>query len=159
MRAGDLDTADGVANVQEAASLAAFSVHGKRMPHGGLRTEAVQHRAENFVVVEPVDQRFVESRFVRDRAVYNSLVPVGGAQLPGATTKHDVVAVVYLREMVERAGLLRVREYVLAAVVLDLDISLFDVNIRRSIFAHRAELDEMAIMMELAEREEQVERA
>src|SRR3984957_8222682 len=51
MRTGDLDTADRVANVEEAAGLPALAVYGKGMAHRRLRAESVPHRAENFVVV------------------------------------------------------------------------------------------------------------
>jgi hypothetical protein len=64
-----------------------------------------------------------------------------------------------LGEVIERAGLLGERERVFAAVVLDLDEALFDVDVRRAVFAHRAELDEVAIGLQLAHGEEQVQRA
>src|SRR2546430_14461899 len=45
--AGDLDAANRVANVQEAAGLSAFAVNSERLADGRLYTEAGQHRAEN----------------------------------------------------------------------------------------------------------------
>src|ERR1700733_255495 len=159
MRTGDLDTADRVANVEEAARLPALAVHGKGMAHRRLRAESVQHRAENFVVVEAVDERFIERSFIRHRAVDDPLIQIRGAQLPRAAAEHDVVAVVHLREVVERAGLLRKRQYVLAAVVLDFDVALFNVDIRRTVLAHRPELHQVAVVVEFAQREQQVQRA
>src|SRR6188472_1852356 len=47
-----LDTLEGVPNVEEAAGLAAPAVDGERMAHDGLNAESVQDRAEPLVVVE-----------------------------------------------------------------------------------------------------------
>ena len=69
------------------------------------------------------------------------------------------MAVVHFREVIEGAGLLGVREHVLAAVVLDGDVALFDIDVRRAVFAHGAEFDQMAIGLIFAESEEQIERA
>ena len=68
IQAGDLDAAHGVANVEEAARLPALAVDRQRMADGGLRAEAVQHRAEDLVVVEAVDQ-------ASSRAVSSVMVP------------------------------------------------------------------------------------
>ena len=61
--------------------------------------------------------------------------------------------------MIERAGLLRVRKHVLAAVVLDLDVTLFDVDIRRAILAHRPELHQVTIVRKLSQRKQHVQCA
>ena len=44
---------------RKSARLSAFSVDRQRMPGRGLHAEAVQHRAEDVVVVKAIDQRFV----------------------------------------------------------------------------------------------------
>ena len=62
VQAGQLDAADGIADVDVAARLAALPVHRQRMLHGRFDAEPVQDRAEHLVVVEPVDQRLVERR-------------------------------------------------------------------------------------------------
>ncbi len=41
IQAGELDAADGVANIQEAASLAAFAIDSERLADGCLHAEAV----------------------------------------------------------------------------------------------------------------------
>ena len=64
MIAGNLDAADGVANIEEAARLSALAVNGDRMSDGRLDAEAVQRRAENLVVVEAVDQAFIQRGLV-----------------------------------------------------------------------------------------------
>ena len=46
-----------------------------------------------------------------------------------------------------------------AAVVLDADVAFFDIDIGRAVFAHGSELDQMAVGLELAEGEEEIERA
>ena len=119
IQAGDFDAAHGVANIQEAARLPALAIHRERMPDGRLHAKAVQHRAENFVVIEAIDQRFVQRHFVGHGAVHHALVQIGGAQSPDPAGEHDVVAVVHLGEVIEGAGLLGKRQHVLAAVVLD----------------------------------------
>jgi hypothetical protein len=52
------------------------------MANGRLGAEAVQHGAEDLVVVEAVDQASSMSDFVGDGAVDDALVQVGGAQIP-----------------------------------------------------------------------------
>ena len=69
MQAGDLDAAHRIANIQKAARLAALAVDRERMPDRRLHAEAVQHRAEDFVVIEAVDQR------LRPAAVSSVTVP------------------------------------------------------------------------------------
>ncbi len=59
--------------------------------------------------------------------------------------------------MVERARLLREREYVLSAVVLDGEIPLFNIDVRRAVFTHGAELNQMTIWQRLAHGEQNVE--
>ena len=103
-----------------------------------------------FVVIEAVDQGFVERRFVGHGAVHHALVQIGGAQAPDLAGEHDVVAVVHLGEVVERAGLLGKRQHVFAAVMLDGDIALFDIDIGRAVFAHRPEFHQVAVRLELA---------
>ncbi len=69
------------------------------------------------------------------------------------------MAVVNLRQVIERPRLLRERQHVLAAVVFDLDIAFLDIDVRRPVFAHRSELHQMAIGRQFAQREQQVHRA
>ncbi len=45
-----------------------------------------------------------------------------------------------------------------AAVVIDADVAFFDVDVGRAVFAHGAQLHQMAVGLELAQREEQVQR-
>ena len=82
IQAGDFDAAHGVANIQVAARLPALAVDRQRMAHGRLRAEAVQHRAEDLVVIEAVDEGFVQRHFVGHGAVHHALVQIGGAQSP-----------------------------------------------------------------------------
>ncbi len=53
---GDLNAAHGIADIQEAARLAALAVDRERMADGGLNAEAIERRAEDLVVVEAVDE-------------------------------------------------------------------------------------------------------
>ncbi len=58
-----------------------------------------------------------------------------------------------------RPGLLREGQHVGAALVGDLDEALFDVDVRRAVLAHRAELHEVDRRVVLHDRVEQVQRA
>ena len=82
IHAGDFDAANGVANVEEAARLSALAVDGDRMSGRRFNAEAIQRGAEDLVVVEAVDQRFIQRGVVGRRAVDDALIQVGGAQSP-----------------------------------------------------------------------------
>jgi hypothetical protein len=127
------------------------------MAHGGLRTEAIEDGAKNFVVVEPVDKLFIARRLVRHGAVHNALIQIGSAQAPDPAGEHNVVAVVHLGKVIEGAGLLGKRQHVFAAVMLDSDIAFLDIDVRRAIFAHRPELHQMAIGPKFAEGKKQIQ--
>src|SRR5271155_2684149 len=108
------------------------------MPDDGFDAEAIEDGAENFVVIETIDERFIERDFVGDGAVHHALIQIGGAQAPDFASEHDVVAVVNFGEVVERAGLLGKRKNILAAIVFDRNVAFFDVNVRRAVLAHGA---------------------
>jgi len=107
--------------------------------------------------VEARSKARVELGFVRLDAVDDALVQVRRAQLPRPAGEQDIVAVVNLGEVIDRTGLLRIRQHVLSLLVLDLEEALFDVNVGRAVFAHRAQLDEMAVRRAFAQRPEDVE--
>ena len=65
----------------------------------------------------------------------------------------------HLGEVVEAAGLLREQHAVLAALVLDLEPALLDVDVRLAVLAHRAELDDVDVAVDLADRVHHVEGA
>ena len=110
-----------------------------------LHAEAVEHGAEVLVVVEAGDQALVASRLLGFDPVDDALVEVGGAQPPDPAGEVDVVRVVDLGEVVQRAGLLREGQRVAPAPVLDLDVALLDVDVGRPVLAHRPELDQVAV--------------
>src|SRR5205807_524292 len=98
--AGNLDAANRIANVQEAAGLSALPVHGERLADGSLHAKAVQHRPENIVVVETIDQRFdyddvfgtVLNRFCVQAAISQPLTVYGkGGQTRGFLDIRDTV--------------------------------------------------------------------
>ena len=84
---------------------------------------------------------------------------VGRAQAPDATREVEVVRIVHLREVVDRPGQLREREIVRPAVVTNLDEALFDVDVRCAVLTHRAELHEMSVRGEVADRVEHMQGA
>jgi UDP-sulfoquinovose synthase len=154
-----LDAVDRVADVEEAARLAAAPVDGERVADHRLQAEAVEHRAEDLVVVEAGDQALVGGGLVGLDPVDDALVEVRRAQAPGAAGEVDVGRVVDLRAVVERGGQLRERQRVAAPLVLDPDVALLDVDVGLAVLAHRAELDQVALGDVVADREEQVEVA
>src|SRR5579885_2950237 len=155
----ELDASHRVADVQIAAGLTTLAVNGQRMPDRGLDAEAVEHRAPDAVVVEAGCEPLVDQRLVGLNAVHDALVQVGRPQSPYFADEMDVVGVMDLREMVEGPGLLGIREHVGAPVVGDLDEAFLDVDVRRPVLTHRAELHEMDIGTVLLDRVEQVEVA
>ena len=154
-----LDAGEGVADVEEAAGLAAGAVDGQRVADHRLQAEAVEHGAEDLVVVEAGDQALVAGGLLGLDPVDDALVEVGGAQAPGAAGEVDVGRVVDLGAVVERAGQLRERQGVLAPLVLDLDVALLDVDVGLAVLPHRPQLDQVAVGDVVADREEQVEGA
>src|SRR5271156_3611887 len=51
VQARQLHTTDGIPDIEEAARLAALSIYREGLADGSLYTEAVEHRAEDIVVV------------------------------------------------------------------------------------------------------------
>jgi len=81
------------------------------------------------------------------------LIKVRGSNAPDLAREHHVVAVVHLREVIKGSRLLRERNHVLAAVVFDGDVALFDVDVGRAVLAHGSQLDEVTIRQEFADCE------
>ena len=157
--ARDLNAAHGVSDVQETAGLATLTVHGHRVTDGRLDAEAVERGTEDGVVVEAVHQVRVHVGFIRGETVDDALVQVGGANAPRLGAEQHVRGVVALGQVIERTTLLRVRQRVGAAVVGDGDVTFFDVDIRGAVFAHRAELDQVALGRVLLDGVHQVDGA
>ena len=129
------------------------------MAAGCFHAKTIQHGAEHFIVVEAIDEGLIERHLIRHGAVHHALVQVGGAQPPDLAGEHDVMAVMHLRQVIERAGLLGKRQHVFAAIVLDGDIAFFDIDIRRAVFAHGSQFDQVALRPRFAQSKQQVERA
>src|SRR5487761_1815889 len=156
---GQLDAANGVADVQEAAGLAALAVDAEGLADSGLDAVAVEHGAPNAVVVEARGELGVEGGLGGGDAVDHALVEVGGTEVPDPAGEIEVVAVVDLGEVVDGPRLLGVEHAVVAAVVLDVDEPLLDVDVGGPVLAHGAQLDDVAVGGQVADGEEQVEGA
>ena len=141
------------------AGLATLAVDAQRMTDDRLDAETVEHGAEDPVVVETGGQVGVQIGLTGLLAVDDPLVQVGGPQSPDPTGELDVVAVVDLGQVVEGAGLLRVRKRVGPTLVGDLDETLFDVDVGGSVLAHRAQLDQVDGRITLGDGVQQVEGA
>ena len=62
-------------------------------------------------------------------------------------------------QVVERARPLGVDDPVPAALVLDLEPAFLDIDVRRAVLAHRAQLDQVDFGVDLGDREQQVQVA
>jgi len=146
----------GCPEIRESASLA---VHSQRVARCGLHAETVQNGSKDVIVIETVDQRFIQHHLVGNSSVDHSLIQIGGSKPPYLAGEHHVVAVMNLGEVIKRSRLLGEREQIRPAVVLNPDITLFYIDVGRSVFAHRAELDQVAFRHMLANRIDDIERA
>src|SRR5215211_3790026 len=156
---GELDAAHRVADVEVAPRLGTVAVNRERVAYGRLYTEAVEDRSEDLLVVEAVYEAPVALALLRDGPVDDALVQVRGPETPDLAGEVDVVGVVDLAEVIPASGLLREGQKVLAAVVLDLDVALFDVYVGLAILSHRAELHQVAVGHVLVYGEEHVQVA
>src|SRR5258708_7590366 len=155
--ARDLDAPDRVANVEESARLTALAIDRERLADGGLHAEPIEDRAEHIVIIEAIDECFIERRFSGRCSVNYALIEIRGANSPDLAREHYVVAVVHLREVVKRSWLLREGNYILATVVLDGDVALLDVDVRRAVFAHGPQFDEVAVPQEFTDGEKYIQ--
>ena len=103
--------------------------------------------------------RLVHRHFVGHRSVNDALIQVGRGEIPDSAGEMNVVRVVDLAEVVPASWLLREGQEVLAAVVLYLDVALFDVYVGLAVLAHRAELHQVAVGHVLVYGEEHVQVA
>ena len=69
-------TRTGVADVEEAARLAALAVHGQRVPDRRLHDKAVERGAKDAVIVVAVDELGVRDRLVGAHAIHDALLRV-----------------------------------------------------------------------------------
>src|ERR1700686_875813 len=138
VESGQLDAPNSVTDIEKATGLATLAVHGEGIPDGGLRAKAVEHRAPDVVVIETLAQFWVKVGFRRARAIHDALVQVGRAEAPRPAREHDVMAVMDLGQVIEGSRLLGEWQPILSTVLLDVDV-------RCAVFAHRSELDEMAV--------------
>src|SRR5579883_2797417 len=156
---GEIDTLQRVSDIEVSARLPAPPVNRQWLIDDSLDAETVKRRTEALVVVKAGEQPLVVRGFLGVYAIHHALVEIRRAEAPHATREMDVVAVVHLREVIERARLLRKRHDIGSAVVADFDEALFNVDVGCAVLAHGAEFDEVAIGREIAHREQHVQRA
>lgn len=95
-------------------------------------------------------------RFVRCDAVHDALVNIRASQVPRFRAKQHVRRVVAFRQVVERTTLFRVRQRICSTVVRDGQVTFLDVDVRSTVFTHRAEFDQVAIRRKLFNRVQDV---
>ena len=81
------------------------------------------------------------------------LIEICRGDFPRLGGEVDVVRVMNLCQVVEGPRLLGIGQPVCSTVVCNRDESLFDVDVRRSVLAHRPELHQMTLRLELLSRE------
>ena len=69
------------------------------------------------------------------------------------------MGVVNFRQVVEATGLARERQCILAPAKLHFEEAFGNIHVRRAVFAHRAELDEVRLRANFAHRPQHVETA
>ena len=126
-------------------------------PSAASRTNRLSTVPNTSVVVESGGQPVVVDRLLGLLAVDDALVQIGGPQSPTPTGEFDVVAVMDLRQVVEGARPLGIQHPVRTTVVVDLEPTLLDVDVRRAVLAHGAELDQVNIRVCFGNRVQQIE--
>src|SRR5215210_57650 len=106
----------------------------------------VRHQRRRFLVAHARRVELPGSNLVLGRHVLEEFPAASGEDL----------GPVVVAEVVEGARLLGVRQGILAALVLDRYIPLFDVYVRGAVLAHRTELYQVALRRQLANGEEEV---
>src|ERR1700733_6089839 len=157
MQTSQFNAAHCVANVEESARLATLPIDSKWVLDRGLHAKTVQSRPEDFVIVETIDQCRIQFSLIRNGAIDHALIQVGSANAPDLAAKVNIVAVMNLRQVIERSRLLRKRQHIFASIVLDADESFFDVDVRSAVFTHCPQFDQMAVGLEFLDREQNVQ--
>ena len=141
MLTGNLNTAHRIPNIQEPARLSALAVHGQGMANRRLHTEPIEDSAKDFIVIEAVDQP-------PSISVSSVTVPYTTPWFKSVARNFQILQAnamftesCTLLALVKEPGLFREGKGVLAAVVLDLDITFLDVDVRSSVLAHRSKFD------------------
>mmetsp|Transcript_13738 Transcript_13738/g.22072 ORF Transcript_13738/g.22072 Transcript_13738/m.22072 type:complete len:280 (-) Transcript_13738:633-1472(-) len=78
---GNFNASGSVSNVNESTGLASCSIHGQGHTHGALHEETVQNGSVVSIVVESVDQAFVQDGLGGVGTPHNALVQVSDAKL------------------------------------------------------------------------------
>src|SRR5438270_3129409 len=100
IQAGQLNTTDGIADVEETAGLTTFAVNRDGMTNGCLHTETVQRRAKHFIVIKTIHQGSLSCDFIGYGSVNHSLIEIGGTHTPNLAAESDIVAVVDFGKMI-----------------------------------------------------------
>src|SRR5215467_2777136 len=64
-----------------------------------------------------------------------------------------------LGEVIERSGSFRIEDAVVSAIVLELEPTLFDIDVGCTVFAHSAKLDQMCMRADVTHSKDQIEGA
>ena len=129
--------------LRKPARLPALAVDGQGNAGHRLDTEAIQDGPEDVVIVKGGAQIRMQLGLVGRDAVDDALVQICRPLPPVATAELDVVRVMDFREVIKAEGLLREGQSVAAPVVFDLEVAFFDIDVRRTVLSHRAQLHEM----------------
>ena len=142
---GDINAGQSIADIQKAPRLPARAIDRQGQTCHGLDQKAVQHRTENMIIMERGPQLIRQLGLICIDAIDHALVQIRRPHAPNTAGEFDIMGIMHLREVIKAAGLFRVQHPVLAPVMLDLQPAFLDIDIRRAVFAHGAQLDQMGI--------------
>src|SRR6185312_17541097 len=91
-------------------------------------------------------------------AIDRTLHQIGGIEAVRTRLELEQIRVEDLAGVIEAAAGARIEEAILAPLVRDLDPALLDVYVGRAVFAHAAELDDVALRRRALHRPDQLER-
>src|SRR5260370_1654888 len=95
-RAGQLNAANCIPKIKETARLSSASVIRQQMSNSRLSAEPIQDRAKYLVIIEPINESFVQCDFVSYGSIHHALIKIRGAKPPDLAREHHIVAIVDL---------------------------------------------------------------
>ena len=147
-----------VLEVEIAAGLTTRSIHSQRVPRDSLHDEAVEGCSKHFVVGEGREERLIVVVLIGLEPVDRPLHEIGDADVPDPTVVPEQIGVHDLGRVVEAAGLPGEERLLGSPSELQIKPPFGDIDIGCAVFAHRAELDQVAVGAVIPNAEDGVER-
>lgn len=107
--------------------------------------EAIEHGAEDVVVIEDGKEAVISAGLIRGDAIDGALVEIGYPDGPHAAVKIKEVAVLRLGQVIKGTGSLWIEKLVFPTLMFHLQITFFNIDIGGAIDSHGSQLDDMAV--------------